>query len=1103
MEPKRPATRYAPGWVIVVLACMLSGIFLPTIEGQVIRAVCLDSDAPTDLATKAAEAGLDTLIIYFDRFGGSADEAALTRMREWAQAAQQSKLACYVAIRAFGPLSCLGHTEMKWRRCKNIFGASLPVVCPVDRGYWRDVVAEHVEAVRKLSREAPIRGLLLSLYRNWATERHSFDTCFCDQCVGTFFDPQDCGQDDETAFAEGRSGDERLALIRRELVLAPYHERQADAVTRIIRQEILPRSVAPGDWVFGLFDCADTWLDRAAMNGLAQNDKTVLVGLDVGERASMVELAGTCKARWAYAKLRTTPVVFLDTTYFLPEDVAHEAALLKDRDISFCLARTGGWWRRAESGASAAPALGPAEAYFRAIKDGPPAGSKRKFFAGRKTHPLIPRVALIHGEQWSWTACKVVADKLKNLDIYPDLFPAWGTEALEKGLGYYDVLVLAPGYEKADRKFFANVTGGLNAYLHYGGVLSVLGADANEKISFLREMNPELALRVSSDLGTREGKPNLREPVVQSPLPVTEAIEGKAYLEGFEGKYTSLVSRDNGGSYLVKKDVGKGMLTVTPGTAIPFAFVANLWVAHRSGNESLVLRIMSGGQYLRTGENRLLIGVGDQRLGDRTLSVQMDVISPAGDRAASKSSECVAAFAGEEIPLEFEATTVGRHLLVVTVCDPESRFVLGRRIIPMDVQPAIRLSLEKNYYSGETEAMLRVLCDPVACSPADVKVFLEGSDPVPCELVKAGLDEALFRVPVGKASPGTLRVTAKAGDLSATRPLIKREPREGETKIVGEKALSFMDNQLLPIGSFDFNPTTGKDLAEAGLRMAVCKDGDVGPVRAMGVQVIAEPTEERLQQSGSYLAWSMGEEVCQTNFAPQDALARYKATKEKDPYRPVVGGVNGDLSGDSCGAYMPAYDAFWVSSYPLPFYRIGAVGEAVRYAVEATRAEKPVWFVCQDFDWRDSMGLIQDAKIERSPSRDELRNMVLQALANGANGVLFWRYPEFDKHPKRREALKNLLAEMEKLKPFLTSPDSRQQIILRPPSSPVAYRAFDHEGKIYLLACNPTRQRQEAEFELPFTIRSAGILDQNLETVGSILDVALDPLDAKVYVLSP
>ncbi|NOZ24214.1 MAG: hypothetical protein GXP25_24325 [Planctomycetes bacterium] len=1103
MNRRRQVAPCGPAWALIALLFLYGLIFPTKSDAQVIRGVCLDSDAPKGLVVQAAEAGLNTVIVHFDEFGGAADDAALKSMREWAEAAAQAKMCCYVAIRAFGPLSCLGLDEMRWRTCRNLFGTSLPMVCPVDRGYWRDVVAAHVEAVGRLAQDVPIHGVLLSLYRNWTTQRHSFDSCFCDSCVGEFFDADDYDHDEEAVYLRTRSCAEKLALMRRELTLAPYHERQADAVGRTVRNEIGCNSSLPRDFAVGLFDCGDTWLDRAVISGVIRNDKPVLVGMDFGERACMVDLAGTCKARWAYAKLRTRPIVYLDTRYFLPEDVAHEVALLKDRDIPFALTHTRGWWRRGKGDGGTSPPLGTAEAYFKAVKGGFPAGSVRKFFAGRERHPLIPRVALIHGQKWSWAACKIVAGKLKNLDIYPDLFPAWGAESLERALGYYDVLVLAPGYEKTDRDFFAKIAGDLGAYLRNGGVLSVLGADGNGKLAFLRDIDSQNALRVRSDLGSHEGKLNRNESVVLGPFPVKGTVRGKSYFSGFEGKYTSLVSRDNGGSYLVKKDVGRGMLVVTPETAIPFEFVANLWVQHKSQNESLVIRIMSGSRYLRMGENRLRVGVGDQRLEGETLLVQMDVISPAGERVASTSAECFSASEGAEIPLEFEAQAAGRHLLVVTVSDPDSKFVLGRRIIPLDVPPPIRVELEKDYYTTEEETTVRVLCDPVLCSPDEVKLVLEGSAPVPCELIQADMDHALFRVPLGKASPGMLRLIASAGDVSATKAFVKRKPKEGEVKIIGGKALSFLNDLLLPIGSFGFDPATGKDLVQAGLRVAVSSASDIGPIREAGVQVVAEPSSDRREKSGDYLAWNIGEEVDHANLSPRDVRARYRDTKEKDPYRPVAAGVNGDLSMNFCSAYAPACDAFFISSYPLPFYRIDSVGEAVRRAVEANRGKRPVWLICQCFDWRDVLGIAEGGDVERSPAERELRNMVYQGLTSGASGVLFWRYGELVAHPKLRKSLEKVLGEIKTLKPIFMGPDSRQQVVLRPPASPVLYRLLDHEGKTYLLACNPTAQVQAAEFELPFTIRSAAPLGQDLETVGSILDVELDPLDAKVYVLSP
>ena len=1088
---------------IVLLAVVGSDIVLAQDLPQTIRAVCVDADAPKSLAQKAAAAGLNTLVVRFDTFGGATDEKTLTAMREWARTSAELKMAYLPAIRVLGPLSALGVTQMEWRRSRNLFGVESPVVCPLDAGYWRHVAAEHVNALAGISKDVTVHGVLLSLYRNWSTERHGLDTCYCDHCLGKFFDPNDFDGDAKAAQLKKLPLKEKLALMRRKLNLAGYHDRQMRALADVVSSTVISSSTLPANFAIGLLDCGDTWFDRGVLKGLCRDDRPVLAGLDSAERASVVDLVGTFRARWAYDKLRVQPIVYLDTSYFLPEDVAHEVAPLADRDIPFCLTHTRGWWCPEDGPFRVNVALGTVDEYCQAVKESGSFIGDRRLFFGRKQHALIPRVALVHGERWSWTAATLAADMMKHGDTYPDLFPAWGTTALVKALGYYDVVILAPGFEEADPRLLRPLLPKLESYMRCGGVVSVLFADSAEKLDWLGEISPSYSIRVTNGFGAEKGVPNKKERAVLGPIPLGTPSEGSIYLSGFSGKYVSLMGRKKGGSYLLKKDVGKGMLVITPNKTIPFELVANLWFEHRCKNDSLVARVLSGQERLRVGENRLRVGVGDQRFGG-TLSVEAHVISPGGKRVVSKQARCDVPSEGVELGIDFTAAMAGVYHLVVTVWDPESTVVIGRRLISLDVPLALQLVLDKDYYTDEPSAQARVRCNPVVCSPDQIELVLDGSAQIRCERSTTDRDTAYFRVPLSSVPAGRHKLVARAGEEVTTAPLLKRKAAEGAVKILQGKALSEGDRRFLPVGMYDLDPSQAAALAKAGLTLAFARGPEgLATLRESGLGLVERVKQEPVGDGKGIVAWQLYDEPSHNNLSGRDVRARYEELKGRDPYHPALIALLGDLSRNAFGDYLGGCDVLLVDSCPLPFYRIDSVGESVRAAVAAGRGRRPIWAIAQCFDWRELLGIMAKGEGRAAPSALELRNMVYQALVGGANGVVFWSYPYVAARPELATALRELLGELSGLSPVLMGSDSRHRVVLRPAASPVLCRLIDHEDKVYLFACNPTRRAQEAWLTLPSSLRTAAPLGHKPEAIGTMLEARFAPLEAKVFVLGP
>ena len=82
----------------------------------------------------------------------------------------------------------------------------------------------------------------------------------------------------------------------------------------------------------------------------------------------------------------------------------------------------------------------------------------------------------------------------------------------------------------------------------------------------------------------------------------------------------------------------------------------------------------------------------------------------------------------------------------------------------------------------------------------------------------------------------------------------------------------------------------------------------------------------------------------------------------------------------------------------------------------------PVYMVLQAFSWHE-LGEYYDAKGEAYPTFEESRFMAYDAIAHGADGILYWG-STYLKSDACRESLYALTRELAALQPFLTAPDA-------------------------------------------------------------------------------
>lgn len=207
--------------------------------------------------------------------------------------------------------------------------------------------------------------------------------------------------------------------------------------------------------------------------------------------------------------------------------------------------------------------------------------------------------------------------------------------------------------------------------------------------------------------------------------------------------------------------------------------------------------------------------------------------------------------------------------------------------------------------------------------------------------------------------------------------------------------------------------------------------------------------------------------------------------------------------------YLDIGDVIMVD--PYPYVRAGSdVSSVYRHVAEAallTRGRQQVWATVQAHGrgpGGKGFGLLE-------PPYLEMRNMAFQAIAAGASGLFFFCYKcgqfELTRTPRGLDNLSRVVGEIRGLSALLLSqPPSRS--LFRVTAAPgVVYRAFEHDGFLWLLAVNTTRTELRFSAELRAGKLPAQILipaeQRFVASADGRLDEALRPLDARLYQMSP
>jgi hypothetical protein len=211
-----------------------------------------------------------------------------------------------------------------------------------------------------------------------------------------------------------------------------------------------------------------------------------------------------------------------------------------------------------------------------------------------------------------------------------------------------------------------------------------------------------------------------------------------------------------------------------------------------------------------------------------------------------------------------------------------------------------------------------------------------------------------------------------------------------------------------------------------------------------------------LKDHPALLAWYIIDET-PVDYA-EEQISLQKIRRECDPDHPTLAVLDYPRNVD---AFMGAFDVVASDPYPVgykrPPIRIAADYPAICRA--RSYGIRPLWQVPQSFawDWCHKYGHPAE---DRYPTYEELRSMAWQAVAGGANGLLWYSAHHIFKCSPPEDLEKNwgalvkVAGEIGRHVDTILSPEEPPAVTTD--CDDIAVRAFRKDGKVWLLAANKT-----------------------------------------------
>ena len=236
-------------------------------------------------------------------------------------------------------------------------------------------------------------------------------------------------------------------------------------------------------------------------------------------------------------------------------------------------------------------------------------------------------------------------------------------------------------------------------------------------------------------------------------------------------------------------------------------------------------------------------------------------------------------------------------------------------------------------------------------------------------------------------------------------------------------------------------------------------------VRAAGLRAIprapwqlkdARAAAHGLRDHPALLAWYTIDEASVDRAGEKRAV--YEAIRGEDADHPTIAVLDYPRNTD---AFLGAFDILAPDPYPVG-HRRPPISIAADYPVqcrEQTYGLRPIWQVPQAFawDWCHKYGYPAE---DRYPTYAELRSMAWQAIAGGANGLLWYAASQIFRNSTAEDLERNwgdlvkVAGEIRRYEALILSDEEAPRAVSK--CADIAARTFRKDGKVWVLAVNKT-----------------------------------------------
>ncbi|HEO70244.1 MAG TPA: hypothetical protein ENN80_03210, partial [Candidatus Hydrogenedentes bacterium] len=218
---------------------------------------------------------------------------------------------------------------------------------------------------------------------------------------------------------------------------------------------------------------------------------------------------------------------------------------------------------------------------------------------------------------------------------------------------------------------------------------------------------------------------------------------------------------------------------------------------------------------------------------------------------------------------------------------------------------------------------------------------------------------------------------------------------------------------------------------------------------------------EAFHDHPALLGWYINDEL---PLSMLDRLAaRQRLMEELDPQHPTWVVL---YQVDQVAQYIPTFDVIGTDPYPIPSKPVGMAAEWTRKTRDAVMGARPVWQVPQVFSWANYKKTEAEKNECRPPTFDEMRSMIWQCIAEGANGIVCYSWFDIRRDKVRTfdetwPLVKRIAAEVAGVIPALLSIEETPEVACEA-GDWLSWTVKQRGDTTYLIAVNADREPHEA-----------------------------------------